>query len=364
MKKKIIEWLILILLIALSATWVHFDWTPHVLDNIRTVLEEYISTRITIEKGRFNWLARKAAFRHVVFESSDLTAWFERCTVELGWPDFADHRWPIRQIVLKKPFWRIAKENGTLSFFPDFFSGKTPDRGTWSFPIDKAVFKNFQVNFIDRDADPSMEFDFIGRRLVLVNDAEKEQIVLKGNFAEVLNPNAEVHMSFCKDYSNYGTGFSLLLAGNDIDFARLSPYQYPFSKLRIRRGRGSVYFDFTNRLGVLRGYFYIKINGLKMDAFEKSIFSTVLGLSSQSVLNLLKQNNDRLELDFYIYGTHSDPVIKMGNSSRNMLVKAPVSIAKNSIRLLGKTINFALLGIPGRIIESGRNGGGEETGED
>ncbi len=99
----------------------------------------------------------------------------------------------------------------------------------------------------------------------------------------------------------------------------------------------------------------MKIKKLRFEAFNDSIFSTILGLSSKSFVNVLKENKDKLELDLLIYGTNNHPDVKLGTFSKNFILKAPLKVATGTLNVVEKTLNTVLFGIPEKIFNAGKS---------
>ncbi|MBN2143501.1 MAG: hypothetical protein JW774_02650, partial [Candidatus Aureabacteria bacterium] len=225
-------------------------------------------------------------------------------------------------------------------------------RKKWQFPIRHILFEDAMVYFSDQEENFSFDGTVHGTRAVYKYDFKNEQGELKGFFDIPDHPNSSIFIDHTWEKWDPVNNYSLILQGKNIQLAPLSYYQYPFSKCKIKGGKGTFDLVLRRALGVLNGYSYMRLSELELDAFNEGIFSTILGLSSAGFFSILEKNNQELELDFYIRGTHQNPQIKLGDTSKNFILQTPVSVAKDTLSLVESILNAALLGIPRKIFST------------
>ena len=353
----VILFCLMVILIFAGGLWTHFFGEDLLKATVREALEDKVKARLVFGSCEINWFTLTAVVRDVRFYRKEKQAHIGKLTAKLKIPNFFTKYLPIDELLIENADWLILKIQRDFKFFPDFVTS-TPDvEGEWNVHVDKIIFRNYRIFFDDNDMDVPVDFTFVGSRAIIVIDPIYENVLIKGYLSDLSKKDSEYYLNLKLSYHSRLPDFSIIFCGRKMDFSVISPYQFQFTKLQIKQGEGSCYFDIENHLGLLKGYIYVDAYDLHFAAFNESIFSTVLGLSYQSFLGMIEQNNDHLSLDFMIYGSDKQPSIRLGNLSSGFLLKAPVSIAKDAVGLVEKVFNTALLGIPRKIFKAAKNKG-------
>lgn len=356
-KRLVSIFLLLGLLLLVYGIWLKVVVEPFMLDQIRTHVEKMSGTEVDFESCQFNWLEAKIIFSKLNFKDAHQQAKTRYCVVRITSVDFFERK-VVYEIFLKGVTTHLMKQNLNFRLFPNFFrqriAPKNPHSLKFDFQLSQIRVRNFEMDFEDQDYSPPLKASFEGERVDLILDSIHQNLFLKVFFNKKNHRLEKGYLEWVSDIGNPSSGFRIRASGNHVDFSLLSVYQYSFTKLKIKKGVGDFYADFENKLGVLNGSFYFRVKDLNFDAFQESIFSSVLGFSNQSFLKLMKQNSDQLELDFFLYGSTEEPTIKLGHFSRGFIFKAPVTALKDSLGLVEKTLNTVLLGIPKKIFKIGK----------
>ena len=337
-----------LLLVALTALFLHCFGEDLILEQVRLLIQKRVTARVTFSEYRINWFTMTAEVHDVTFHHKEKKSTIKNFKVRFGFPNIFRQILPIREMYIEDGVWIIHRKDKKASFFPDFITDYK-DGSKWKVTLDKIILLNYDTRFIDEDILPNQDITLTSRRGTVVVDRVPEIIRIKGILEDKTHKDSRY---FCR--MNFGmkskyTDFDVSVFAKDCDFTRVGVYQVEFTNLKIKEGTGSYILNLENHLGLLKGYLYVNAFNLNFDAFNESIFSTVLGLSYQSFLGMMEKNNKHLELDFMIYGEASHPKIRLGALAKGFLLKAPVSLAKDTFSLVEKVFNTALLGLPRKI---------------
>ena len=344
--------------LALLAIFLHCFGEDLILENVRQILQKRVNARVLYGDYRLNWFTLTAEVHDVTFYRKELKSTMKNFKIRLGLPSFFRQILPIREMYIEDGVWIIHKKDKKPEYFPDFITDYN-DGSKWKVTLDKIILLNYDTRFMDDDINPHQDITLTAKRGTVFVDRVPEWIRIKGILEDRTCKDARYYCRMNFGMKSKYTDFDISVFARNCDLTRIGPYQLEFTNLQIKEGIGSYIFNLENHLGLIKGYLYLNAFNLNFNAFNESIFSTVLGLSYQSFLGMMEKNNKHLELDFMIYGEASNPKIRLGSLAKGFLLKAPVSLAKDTFSLVEKVFNTALLGLPRKIYRKSEKAEGQ-----
>lgn len=347
-----------------TVLWLHYKGEQLILDAICTGLEKKLTVKITYTGFNVNWLQFKATVNEVKFQHKDNVAKIKKLEVKLGFPKIFEKKLIISEMIINEGEWFITKENKSTSYFPDFIKKGEKPPGKLDCDINKIIYNKMKLFFTDNDRNEIVKISLYANQLITVFNYEIEVATVKGCFKDLNSLSGEYFINLNIGLNKFYSNFQLILSGKNTNLTIFNQYQFAFTNLMLKEGVGSFSLNLVGNLGLIEGYVYLNAESLNLDAFNNSIFSTVMGLSYQSFLSMIKENNNNLELDFYIHGTTQKPILKLGNLAKGFLINAPVTIAKDTLSIVEKLFNVALLGIPRKIMNAGKSKKSSDSSDD